>query len=141
MAYRLKTASGIDPLTIDQTQFQSPMDRPVVCALSNARHKTRALATDLAVALPKPVMRNGRPVWRRAHGEIDVAIPATLRPIATWTIVEARFAVEPSEAVPADRVLVGPGERIPLLLRPGKYRVEAWTRSAGWSKPVDLAVD
>lgn len=137
MASRLKAASGIDPLTIDQTTFQSPLDRPVICALAAESDKKRALTTDLAVALPRPLLKRGRPTWRRARGQIEVEVPAGLR-TGTWSIIEARRAAEPNEAVPADRILLGPNEDLPLLLDPGKYRVEAWTPEAGWSQTIDI---
>jgi hypothetical protein len=142
MANRLKEASGIDPLTVDQTTFQSPIDRPVICALNSEADKKRALAVDLTVGLPKPIIANHRPNWRRAMGQVDVAVPKSLLKAATWSIIEARYASEPAEAVPADRILIGPGENIPLLLKPGTYRIEAWTREGGWSSAaVDLTVD
>ena len=57
------------------------------------------------------------------------------------SIVEARLADEPDEAVPVDRLLVRPGETLPMLLAPGRYRVESWTRERGWSAPVTVVVD
>jgi hypothetical protein len=141
MASRLKEASGIDPLTIDQTTFQSPIDRPVVCALASDADKKRALAVDVTVALPKPVIRRGRPEWRRTLGQVDVEVPAQLRPSGASIIVEARYSDEPPDAVAADRILLGPDEDIPLLLKPGKYRVESWTRERGWSQPIEVFVD
>jgi hypothetical protein len=137
MASRLKTASGIDPLPIDQTTFQSPLDRPVICALTADSDRNRALTTDLAVAFPRPVMQRGRPEWRRARGQVEIDVPAALR-TGTWSIIEARRADEPAIAVPADRVLIGPDEDLPLLLAPGKYRVEAWTPEAGWSQMIEI---
>jgi hypothetical protein len=141
MANRLKEASGIDPLTIDQTTFQSPIDRPVVCALASEADKKRALAVDVTIALPKPVIRRGRPEWRRGLGQIDVKVPRHLRPSGAWIIVEARYSDEPPEAVPADRILLGPDEDIPLLLKPGRYRLESWSRERGWSQPTEVLVD
>jgi hypothetical protein len=136
MASRLKSASRIDPLTIDQTQFQSPLDRPVVCVVGPETE--RRLTTDLTVALPAPTLRRGRPAWRFAGGRIEVEVPAAVRAPKVWSIVEARYAGEPSDAVPADRILIGPEETLPLALRPGEYRVEAWTREGGWSASVEL---
>jgi hypothetical protein len=141
MANRLKEASGIDPFTVDQTTFQSPIDQPVVCALNSDADKKRALAVDLTVGLPKPIMANHRPNWRRALGQIDVPIPNSLLKTSAWSIVEARYASEPAEAIPADRVLLVRGENLPLLLKPGKYRVETWTRETGWSAAVEVLVN
>lgn len=141
MANRLKEASGIDPLTVDQTTFQSPLDRPVICALNSDADKKRALAVDVTVGLPKPTIANHRPNWRRAMGQTDVPIPKHLLKVAAWSIVEARYASEPAEAIPADRILIAPGENVPLLLKPGKYRIEAWTRETGWSDAVEVLVN
>lgn len=140
MASRLKRASGIDPLTIDQTTFQSPLDRPVICALTSDDDKRRALTTDLAVALPRPVIKRGRPMWRRARGQLEINVPADLH-TGTWSIIEARRADEPSGAVPVDRILIAPDEDLPLLLSPGKYGVEAWSRETGWSRATEIVVD
>jgi hypothetical protein len=141
MATRLKETSGIDPFTVDQTTFQSPIGQPVICALGSDAEKKLALAVDLTIALPKPLIHNGRPNWRRAMGQVDVPIPKRLLKPTLWSIVEARHASEPADAVPIDRLLVAPGEALPLLLKPGKYRIEAWTRETGWSGPVDILVD
>jgi len=140
MASRLKEASGIDPLTVDQTTFQSPIDQPVICALNSDVEKRRALAVDLTVALPKPKISNGRPIWRRSMGQWDVTIPNRLLSTKVWSIVEARYASEPADAVPADRLLLAPGEKLPLVLKPGTYRIEAWTRESGWSEPIEIPV-
>jgi hypothetical protein len=141
MANRLREASGIDPLTVDQTTFQSPIDRPVICALNSDADKKLALAVDLTVGLPKPTMANHRPNWRRAMGQVEVPIPSRLLKATAWSIVEARYASEPAEAIPADRVLIAPGENLPLLLKPGKYHIETWTRETGWSDAVELLVN
>jgi hypothetical protein len=141
MAARLKAASGIDPLTIDQTRFQSPLDRSVVCALTADGDKMRAASADLSVGLPKPAMLHGRPLWRRARGQVEVAIPAAIRPQGLWSIVEARSVDEPAASVPADRILLAPDEDLPLLVRPGRYRVEAWTREKGWTQAVEIVAN
>jgi hypothetical protein len=39
------------------------------------------------------------------------------------TLIEARYDSEPPDAIPLDRLLLGPGERLPLLLRAGSIRV------------------
>lgn len=140
MASRLKRASGIDPLTTDQTTFQSPLDKPVICTLASEIEKRRALTTDIAIGLPKPTIANGRPNWRRARGQLDVPIPVRLLKRNAWSIVEARYAAEPPDAVPADRILLAPGEHLPLLLKPGQYRVETWTREAGWGEALEILV-
>lgn len=139
MASRLKRIGGADPLTIEQTYYASPIDRPVICALPP--DSERAALTDIVIALPPVDFVDKRPAWRRGLGQKPVAIPIGLRAQATASIVEARLADEPDEAVPVDRLLVRPGETLPMLLAPGRYRVESWTRERGWSAPVTVVVD
>lgn len=141
MAARLKAATGIDPLTIDQTKFRSPLDRPVVCVLRTDRERALALPTDITIGLPDLAFRNGRPAWRQDRGQRPIAIPKALRTTEDWSIVEARFDNEPDDATPIDRVLVGPNETLPLLLPPGRFRIEGWTRAHGWVAPVSLSVN
>lgn len=138
MASRLKRIGGTDPLTIEQTHFVSPIDRPVVCSLPQTNE--RAALTDIVVALPPVELIDGRPGWRRKLTQKPVAIPDVLR-APTTAIVEARLAEEPGEAVPVDRLLVRPGETLPLLLAPGRYRVETWTRERGWRAATSIVVD
>lgn len=132
MAQRFKQMTGIDPLTVDQTRFAAPGAEFVVCDLSGSDQA----AVDLRIGSPNPTFERSRPTWRRRGGQQDVELPRQLTPIAEPTIFEARYANEPDEAVPVDRILVRPGEDIPLLLPAGRYRVEAWTPSAGWSRSV-----
>lgn len=139
MASRLKRIGGTDPLTIEQTYYASPIDRPVICALQPDNE--RAALTDMVIALPPVVFVDKRPAWRRRLGQKPVAIPTTLRAPAATSIVEARLADEPDEAVPVDRVLVRSGETLPMLLASGRYRVQSWTRERGWSAPVTVVVD
>ena len=56
-------------------------------------------------------------------------------------LVEARRLDEPRLAVPEDRLLLRPGETLPLMLPPGAYRVEAWTKNGQVADAVDLNVD
>jgi hypothetical protein len=139
MAARLKRESGIDPLTIDVTKYLSPIERPVLCA-SASRPGASAPLTDLAVGLPALTLRDGRPAWRQARGQKPIAVPKSLRAKERWTIIEARHAFEPDEAVPVDRLLLGPGEKLPLLLPTGEFRIDAWSREAGWTKAETVVV-
>lgn len=139
MASRLKRISGVDPLTIEQTHYVSPIDQPVICALP--RRNQRAAPTDIVIALPSVTFADERPAWRRGLGQKPIAIPKALLSPAFLSIVEVRFANEPDSAVPADRILVRSGETLPLLLVAGRYRAEAWTREHGWSAPVSIVVD
>jgi hypothetical protein len=136
MAARLRDKTGIDPLTIDQTRMEPGGDASVICS-----NQGMMPGYDVHVRSPAPRFRRGRPTWRIARGERLVEVPAALRRSKQRIVVEARRADEPADAVPRDRVLIDPGETIPLLLPPGAYRVRAWTRKdARWGQPVDLVV-
>ena len=118
MAARLKQSTGIDPLTIDQTDCLSDSDR-IQFAAASPRHADGQ--HDLVVAHPALKFLNGRPEWC-AEGQISqVAIPRGFVNQRARTIVEARYVDEPMDAVPIDRVMLWPGETIPLLLPVGYY--------------------
>lgn len=135
MARRLKERTGIDPLTIDQTEFSAPGDEHVVCTDLPASR-----GADLYLGAPVMDFANGRPAWRQRAGQQVVPLPGGVSSDTELAIVEARRASDPDEAVPEDRLLLRPGERLPLLLAPGQYRVEAWRQTTGWSAPVDVRV-
>lgn len=132
MALQVKEITGIDPLTIDQTAFTA--DRDGVCAGSDGA--PLAADRDLYVAHPAPIFERSRPTWRLARGERFVALPKQLQRRDARSIVEARRQGDPADAAPADRVLVEPGEDIPLLLTPGRYTARVWTQERGWSGNV-----
>ena len=123
MAARLKRDHGIDPLTIAQT----------VC--SGSADTVRLAATpppleghfDLLIDHPPAEFRHGRAAWRFEGGYEAVAIPEAFASSAEPLVVEAFFAGEPFEAVPADRVWIEPGEaaKVKLALKPGSYTVRA----------------
>lgn len=118
MAARLRQRTGIDPLTIDQTDCLSDSDR-IQFAAASPRHADGQ--HDLLVAHPALKFVDGRPEWRAAGPVSQVAIPSGLISESARTIVEARYVDEPMDAVPIDRVMLWPGESIPLLLPVGSY--------------------
>ena len=120
MAARLKQKTGIDPLTIDQTFCASQTGGTQVTA------PTREMppgAFDVAVAHPELAFFRGRPQWRIDSGAIAIELPETLVTAEQRTIVEARYEDEPPDTIPLDRLLLRPGERLPLLLPPGRIRL------------------
>lgn len=137
MALQLREITGIDPLTIDQTSYVS--DRTGVC-VSNSDGSALPTDRDIYVAHPPLAFERGRPTWRLARGQRFADIPRALKNPDMRVIYEARAADDPDDAVPADRVLVDPGEDIPLLLAPGRYRVRAWTEAGAWTRSIPLAV-
>lgn len=136
MARRFSQMTGVDPLTIDETHYAAPGADFVVCDPATINRP----GVDLYIGSPNPTFERLRPTWRRLAGHREVALPRDLQQIEKATIFEARNADEPDEAVPVDRILVRPGENIPLLLPPGRYRVESWTEEDGWSAPIPVNV-
>ncbi|KAF0180482.1 MAG: hypothetical protein FD160_1761 [Caulobacteraceae bacterium] len=137
MALQLREITGIDPLTIDQTSYVS--DRTGVCAF-NSDGSALPTDRDIYVAHPPLAFERERPTWRLARGQRFADIPRALKNADERVIYEARYANEPDDAVPADRILVDPGEDIPLLLAPGRYRVRAWTQDGAWTRSMPLTV-
>jgi hypothetical protein len=120
LAKRLKDILGVDPLTIDQTTFAA--DRPGLCVSAEGGLPP---GRDLYMAHPPLAFERSRPTWRDDTGARAVEVPARIKRKDKRIIVEARLASEPADVVPADRVLIDPGEDIPLLLAPGRYKVRA----------------
>ncbi|BCW89679.1 hypothetical protein sos41_28450 [Alphaproteobacteria bacterium SO-S41] len=132
MALRLKDKLGRDPFTVNTTYYTSPSSEPAVCTFvpSGPDDSPRM---DLFIGLPAPAYEDGRPVWRRHDlGDHAIAVPAAFAGQSEKLAIEARPAGEPPLAVPLDRVLVYPGETLPLLLPPGTYTVRAYSWSKGW---------
>jgi len=139
MAARLKARTGIDPLTIDQTTFGPAGERARVCVASS--DGTALDATfDLSVMPPAPRFVGGRAKWRQDLGQRLVAIPAALLRPGQRLLVEARRADEPPTATAVDRILVDPGETLPLLLPPGRFRVRARMVKGAWSPSLPIEV-
>lgn len=133
MATQFKEITGIDPLTIDLTTYAD--EAAGVCAPEGV-----PADRDIHIAQPRLTFERNRPSWRVAAGQRFVDAPQDLRHPGARTIIEARYANEPDDAVPVDRVLVDPGENIPLLLPPGRYKLRGWTASGGWSENETLTV-
>jgi hypothetical protein len=141
MAQRLKMATGIDPLTISQTSCRSATAGDVV-GESFARADTAGpFPVDLYVGHPLPVFSEGRPEWRRRVGQKAVDVPPAFLNLGERIIVEVRPMGAGLGSVPVDRVLLFPGERLPLLVSPGKYRVDGFVESGRLDLPVSVTVD
>lgn len=144
-AARLKRKTGIDPLTVSQTHC-SVDDEDRADALSGlqlADGSDAVLAEgaiDLFVAHPSLVFEDGRPSWRRVIGDIAVPVPPALRPDDARVIIEARAPGRPLDELPVDRLLLYPGESLPLLLPSGTWRLHAWTPDSGVRNGVDVTV-
>ncbi len=135
MAHRLKTMTGIDPLTIEQTVLNDSgsgnlalyalvrpkvKDRPVVLfdgATPLVLDEYRG-ANDLQVAHPPLRLVDGRADWIRTMGRTPTPIPAAYLPTKGRRLVQAFVASEGEDAVPIDQVLVTAGQTPPSLLLP-----------------------
>lgn len=130
MAERLKVATGIDPLTIKLTTCASPASRTVASRIQPGAATTDLSPVDLYIGRPKLTFRDGRPEWRQAAGDRLLEMPRAFVGLAEPIMVEARSGTgdEALPSVPVDRVLLLPGEDLPMLLPPGRYRLDAFTR-------------
>ncbi|HEX8643304.1 MAG TPA: hypothetical protein VF702_05250 [Allosphingosinicella sp.] len=141
MAMRLRRLTGIDPLTIDQTQIVDPACLPpdsVAKALRANRYGDIALrrngaplttgvyrgAVDLQVLhLPvAPIHR--RAAWLTQIGRRRLAIPARFAGNRAPRLVQAFARGSPADAVPLDQVLLAPGETAPPPLMVPNVAVE-----------------
>lgn len=137
MAVRFKEKTGIDPLTIDQTTCISGQDSIQVFKDAG---RTLPGQFDIQIAHPAIEFEEGRPIWRQKLGAKPVDIPQLLLDPDARVIVEARPHGEPLDAVPSDRVLLWPGETLPLLLAPGTYDIVSFREGGGILGTVTTAV-
>lgn len=137
LARRLKDVLGADPLTVDQTMFSA--ERPGICT-AGANGAALPQGRDLHVGHPTLTFDRHRPMWRDDTGARVTEVPRRLKRADERIIVEARNATDPADAVPVDRVLIDPGEDIPLLLPPGRYKVRAWLEDRTLTPDVALTV-
>lgn len=158
MAEHLHKLSGIDPLTVEQTMlYPHPSARddhpyytavmqqlqpqaPIVFVDKAGKPWSLRPGYDVSVFFPPTTLRRGRPTWLSLGGlrrpyfvsgdRCDHSYPC---------LVEARYADEDTDAIPADRLVLDPvplnattSNRISngliepnseLYLRPGKYNL------------------
>ena len=139
MAARLKAATGVDPLTIDQTTVSELSNdssarqlyeliaarvgnKPVVFMHDGQPVKVGHLGqgTDLQVVHPRLRYVDGRPTWLLTMGRHPVKVPRNLLPSHGRRLVQAFIAGEPADAVPVDQVVVEAGKPAPVLMLPSK---------------------
>lgn len=118
MAMRLKAKTGIDPVTVAQTVCNAPQGE----ASAVWRVPVGPLRDELGVDF----------VWQAPlpnSPKMTLRIPTEWIAAKGWTIVEARRADEPDEAVPIKWIAIRPGETgRGLALPPGRYRVRIITK-------------
>ncbi|MBT2144856.1 MULTISPECIES: hypothetical protein [unclassified Rhodanobacter] len=158
MAQHLHKLSGIDPLTVEQTvlyphpsasddhpDYASVMGKlqpraPIVFVDKKGRPWSLRPGYDVSVFFPPQQLNRGRPTWLDLGGSRKPYFVGGERCKHTYPcMVEARYADEGSDAIPADRLVLDPvplnavtSDRISnglieprsvLYLRPGKYKL------------------
>ena len=141
MGYRLRQATGIDPLSVDSTVLArtgpGALEFPTApgvpgegWVLRNAEGQAVGNADyDLILFLEAPAHRNddGRASWLQLGGARQpVAIDADLCAGRRPCLLQAHAEAESADAVPSDRCVLVDGQAgCRLFLRAGKYRVQA----------------
>jgi len=156
-AARLKTLTGLDPLTIGQAQSGSfgphgPDDRLTAAVLKRFEIMQPSLVWkdgapvragewpgDLTVYHPSLPDVRGRPGWLAAD-RARLWAPARFRPSTEERLLQAIRVADPDPAIPADQLIVAQGAAAgALLLRPGRYRLRL-EADAGFEPLGELAV-
>ena len=145
-AARLRDKTGIDPLTITQTSCNveagtrvgSLIESPLVNGSDLPVTQRQPGWVDLFLGRPPMTFTDGRPDWRYAIGDQPVAIPETLTSDAGRVIIEARTPGEGVEMIPVERLMLYPGETLPLLLPQGEWVLTAWTEDGPLAGPVTV---
>lgn len=96
---------------------------------------------ELTIPVPAAAWLEGRQTSGPGANEVAVTLPADLIPASLPVLIEARRMGDPALAVPEDRLMLFPGDALPLILRPGDYRIEAWTQNGPLSAPVPVIVN
>jgi hypothetical protein len=148
MALAFKRMSGIDPLTIDQTDMTEegnfgygrvlyqayiqkyPLKAPSIALLNNTPvNVIHGDQYDLSVIHPPTIYSDGRPTWLNLGGQRQ---PVTVKPSSPAVfLVQAYYQDEisqndnkPWQLVPADQTYIAGGKKLYLLyLKKGKYVV------------------
>ncbi|MEM9178746.1 MAG: hypothetical protein AAGA89_03510 [Pseudomonadota bacterium] len=122
MAARLKEKSGIDPLTIDLTMCRSEGDAPIFSIQAiTPDGMPIGKATDYLVGFPAKTFERGRPAYRRVLGDRFVEVPGSLQSQIGPIMIEARPLGASLEQSPIERLVLLPGDDIPLLLPQGEW--------------------
>ena len=177
MAQHFRKLSGIDPLTIEQTMLidhppgteNHPYYRAVMAALHPAAPivfedkdgkpwTLKPKAYDVSVFFPPDQLRDGRPTWLELGGlRKSYFVSGSPCHNDYPCLIEARYANEGEDAIPADRLVLDPGkgtqtsdERLfrgvpqtqaDLYLRPGAYRLSATNNDNRVLFRQDIVVD
>lgn len=162
MAEHFRALSDLDPLTIEQTMLiphgSSFMDHPYYNAITQSLDPAQPIVFldtrgrpwslrpgyDVSVIFPRTVLRHGRPTWLTLGNlRVPYYVDGNLCQYHYPCLIEARYADEGDDAIPADRLvldtvpltMVGNVEIVTssfsaapageLYLRPGRYHLSA----------------
>ena len=131
--------TGFEPLVLGLTSCSETNEQPAFLPSLGDGAGSVAKA-NLVFAIPRETMKDGRMSPGRASNEAPVDVPTTFLPADEPVLIEARRLNDPDLAVPEDRLMLLPGDRLPLMLPPGDYRIEAWSRDGRLAAPVDVNV-
>ncbi len=175
MAEHFRKLTGIDPLTVEQTVMfphaSTDDDHPYYSAVTGKLRPAQPIiferpdgtpwtlraGYDVSVFFPAQALRDGRPTWLDLGGLRRPYHVSALRCVRRFPcLVEARYAGEGGDAIPADRMVLdrapanlSPGQFIPLAqgvpsgelyLRPGKYRLSYRYAHGNASSGDDISV-
>ncbi|WP_440959247.1 hypothetical protein ACFELO_03795 [Oceanicaulis sp. LC35] len=146
-AARLRDKTGIDPLTITQTSCNVESGAPIAALTesplvdgSNLPDTQRQPGwVDLFLGRPPMSFTDGRPDWRYEIGDKPVAVPEDFLAEEGRVIIEARAPGEDLEMIPVERLMLYPGETLPLLLPEGEWVLTAWTEDGAFGDPVTVS--
>jgi hypothetical protein len=175
MAEHLTKISGIDPLSVEQTMLfhhqSSDDDHPYYAPVMKAlQPKTPIVFVDkdgkpwslrpgynVSVFFPPQELLRGRPTWLSLGGLRSPYFVEGARCGRSYPcLVQARYADEAGDSIPADRLVLDPtplntvlhehinnGHEAPtseLYLRPGKYKLTFTGEDAGMLYQQDITV-
>ncbi|WP_199535950.1 hypothetical protein [Dyella solisilvae] len=161
MAMQLKELTGFDPLSIDQTRWrdigpmpktepyqqlyaQFPVDRPsvLISRLSGSVWASDPARHDVDVILP-PSGHERRPHWLALGGARQSRVVSSeMCQRQLPCVVEARYANESDDAIPADRyVFLTDNSMNTLYLWPGEYKITSHDREGRKLSDRTITVD
>ncbi|HEX8737919.1 MAG TPA: hypothetical protein VF721_21485 [Pyrinomonadaceae bacterium] len=154
MGWHFKQITGIDPLTIDQTQmsersrpdYESATFRyavkkwnftaPTIFQSKDGKYSSNP-SYDLTIFHPRSIYKDARPTWlemggaRKSlalYGEVKNGLAQPFLPPTGGTfLVQAFAANESNEAIPIDQIIVTDAKKAPVLMLPAKgdFRLRA----------------
>lgn len=133
---RLAEATGVNPVTI--VQYPCVSESGAVWA--DGSETSSAGRVDYFIGHPPLEFERNRPTWRREIGDIDIEIPAELLSDNDRIVVEAHPVGGTTDDVAIERLMLWPGEDIPLLLPPGRYDLRSYTSEGLLAGPVEITV-